>query len=139
MAVIIAQTEGEIRACWPVMAQLRPHLNESDFVAAVQRQVGEGFQLAYIRSGEKVGAVAGFRLMHSLGWGRFCYVDDLVTDEQTRSSGLGKELFDWLCEFARAENCQRLDLDSAVHRFGAHRFYLRNRMNITCHHFTLEL
>jgi hypothetical protein len=30
-------------------------------------------------------------------------------------------------------------LDSGVQRFGAHRFYLRRRMDITSHHFALDL
>ena len=139
MLVIIAQTDAEIRDCWPVMAQLRPHLPELDFVTIVRRQVAEGYRLAFIRRQQKVAAVAGFRVLHNLPWGRFCYVDDLVADEHSRSQGLGKKLLDWLCEFARKEGCKRLELDSGVQRFAAHRFYLRQRMSISCHHFTLEL
>jgi hypothetical protein len=32
-----------------------------------------------------------------------------------------------------------LDLDSGVHRHDAHRFYLRERMLISAHHFTKPL
>jgi GNAT superfamily N-acetyltransferase len=53
--------------------------------------------------------------------------------------GYGTKLFDWLVDYARAENCQQLTLDSGVQRFAAHRFYLRQRMEITSHHFTLKL
>ena len=95
--------------------------------------------MVFIRRKKKVAAVAGFRVQHSLVFGRFCYVDDLVTDERVRSSGLGAELLHWLCEFARSEGCKRLELDSGVQRFAAHRFYLRHRMFISCHHFSLEL
>jgi GNAT superfamily N-acetyltransferase len=139
MSVVSAQTDADIRECWLVMAQLRPHLKEKDFVAIVRGQFEEGYRLAFIRRKRKVAAVAGFRVLSNLFWGRFCYVDDLVTDEQARSQGLGKELLDWLCEFARSEGCQRLELDSGVQRFAAHRFYLRQRMWISCHHFSLEL
>jgi GNAT superfamily N-acetyltransferase len=139
MPVIIAKTDADIRDCWLVMAQLRPHLKERGFVSVVRQQFGEGYRLAYIRRKQKVAAVAGFRVLHSLAWGRFCYVDDLVTSEQARSQGLGKELLAWLCKFARSEGCQRLELDSGVQRFAAHRFYLRHRMFISCHHFSLEL
>jgi GNAT superfamily N-acetyltransferase len=139
MPVIVAQSDAEIRDCWPVMAQLRPHLKPVDFLPAIRLQFEEGYRLAFIRSGQAVAAVAGFRVLHNLAWGRFCYVDDLVTDEQARSAGLGAELLDWLCVRARAEGCQRLELDSGVQRFAAHRFYLRHRMEISCHHFSLEL
>jgi GNAT superfamily N-acetyltransferase len=139
MAVKLAQTDAEVRSCWPVMAQLRPHLNEEEFVKRVAVQAKETYQLAFIRSGDAVVAVAGFRFMQCLSWGRFLYVDDLVTDEKARSSGLGAELLDWLCEYARAQGYDRLELDSGVQRFGAHRFYFRQRMTIKCYHFSLDL
>ncbi len=34
---------------------------------------------------------------------------------------------------------QQLTLDSGVQRFAAHRLYLRQRMDITSHHFTMNL
>ena len=139
MAVTLAQTDDDIRACWPVMSQLRPHLREEDFVPLVRRQFPEGYCLAFIRENGKVAAVAGFRILSCLAWGRFCYVDDLVTDERTRSQGKGKELLDWLKNRAREEGCARFELDSGVQRHGAHRFYLRERMWISCYHFSLEL
>ena len=139
MPVICAQTDSDIRQCWAVMSHLRPHLSEEQFLAAVKTQFMEGYRLAFIKEGSNVVAVAGFRIVHNLVWGRFCYVDDLVTDEQARSRGHGGTLLDWLKEFARAERCTRLELDSGVQRFSAHRFYLRHQMFISCHHFSLEL
>jgi hypothetical protein len=44
-----------------------------------------------------------------------------------------------LRERAIDAGCRSLDLDSGVQRFEAHRFYLRERMNITAHHFDLRL
>ncbi len=66
-------------------------------------------------------------------------VDDLVTDAAARSHGYGAALFDWLVAEARRLDCRQLSLDSGVQRFDAHRFYLRKRMSITAHHFTLKL
>src|SRR5437763_1457492 len=110
MSVISAQTDSDIQECWPVMAQLRPHLEEKDFVSVVRQQFAGGYQMAFIRRKRKAAAVAGFRVLQNLYSGRFCYVDDLVTDEQSRSQGLGAELLEWLCEYARAEGCNRLEL-----------------------------
>ena len=139
MSVIIAQKEADIRKCWPVMAQLRPHLSEDAFVAAVRRQSKEGYRLACIRRKGRVVAVAGFRMLHNLSAGRLCYVDDLVTDEAVRSKGLGAELLSWIREHARAGGCRRLELDSGVQRHAAHRFYFGQRMVITFYHFGQEL
>ncbi|HEY2800482.1 MAG TPA: GNAT family N-acetyltransferase [Chthoniobacterales bacterium] len=135
-----AQTAAEIARCFPVMQQLRTHLeDEQRFVAQVERQRRDGFRIAFLEDETGVRAVAGFRMLESLYADRFCYVDDLVTDNAGRSLGYGGALFDWLVATARAEGCGRLELDSGVQRFAAHRFYLTKRMQISSHHFSLEL
>ena len=138
-AIALATSDAELAACFPVMAQLRPHLTLEGFLSCVRRQQADGFQLAALTAAGVVVAVAGFRVLENLAWGRFLYVDDLVTDEARRSHGHGEELFDWLVARARAAGCHQLHLDSGVQRFGAHRFYLARRMDITCHHFAMKL
>src|SRR5262245_35009665 len=138
-SIALATTEKQIRSCFPVMAQLRPHVTEPEFVARVKKQQREGYELAFLSDCRQVKAVAGFRVGNSLAWGKFLYVDDLVTDEVFRSRGHGQQLFDWLVREARKRACDQFHLDSGVQRFGAHRFYLRNRMDILAYHFTLKL
>jgi GNAT superfamily N-acetyltransferase len=121
------------------MFQLRPHMPADQFVARVRVQQQNGYLLAFLEDERAVRAVAGFRFVENLYSGRVLYVDDLVTDQQDRSQGHGKALFDWLVARARAEGCQTLELDSGVQRFDAHRFYLVQRMVIAAHHFRLTL
>jgi GNAT superfamily N-acetyltransferase len=100
---------------------------------------GAGYGLAYVEDGGEVKAVAGFRVSECLAWGKFLYVDDLVSKEGERSKGYGGELFDWLVGYARQQGCEQFHLDSGVQRFAAHRFYLNRRMSIEAHHFGLKL
>ena len=134
-----AQSDADIQRCFPVMVQLRSHLVAVEFVARVRRQQRAGYELAFVEHDGAVKAVAGFRLMENLPWGKFLYVDDLVTDEAVRSHGHGQKIFAWLIERARAAGCAEFHLDSGVQRFGAHRFYLGQRMDISAHHFALKL
>jgi GNAT superfamily N-acetyltransferase len=137
--IALAVEDREIHSCYPVMAQLRAQLQPDEFLQRVKRQAAiAGFKLAYLADGE-VKAVAGFRISESLAWGKFLYVDDFVAKTGERSKGYGTALFNWLVEYARGENCDQLHLDSAVHRFAAHRFYLNKRMSIEGHHFGLPL
>ena len=56
------------------MHQLRPHLMEEvAFVEQVQRQLAEGYYLAYLQEGEEVKALAGFRFLEFLAWGKALY------------------------------------------------------------------
>ncbi len=138
-SVRLALGDEEIRRCFPVMKELRTELAEAEFVAQVRRLEPGGFRLAYVEDAGTVKAVAGFRITENLVNGRFMYVDDLVTDSRARSRGYGQLVIDWLADHARANGCRALTLDSGVQRFDAHRFYLRNRMAITSHHFHLDL
>ncbi len=138
--ICLAETEQQIRRCFPVMAELRPHVLEREFVERVRLQQREsGYQLAFVEESGAVRAVAGFRIAEFLAWGRILYVDDLVTAAAERSRGHGQALFHWLVLRAKANGCAQLHLDSGVQRFDAHRFYLRQRMSLTSHHFALEL
>jgi len=139
MSVILANTRKEFLRCYPVMAELRPHLTESEFLRRVEAQAQENYNIAFVEHEGRAVCVAGFRLMHSLAWGRFLYVDDLVTHELERSKGFGQELMAWLVQHAREAGCDQFHLDSGVQRFDAHRFYLASGMDITCHHFALKL
>lgn len=134
-----AETQAHIECCHPVMAQLRPHLSLTEFVARVLRQTQQGYRLIRAEVAGDVVAVAGCRVMETLSWGRVLFVDDLVTDEAWRSQHVGGTLFDWLAQLARDQECGELHLVSGVQRFDAHRFYLGKRMHITCHHFALKL
>jgi GNAT superfamily N-acetyltransferase len=70
---------------------------------------------------------------------RKLYVDDLVTLESERSRGVGARLLRELLARAEASDCQILDLDSAVQRGDAHRFYMREGLTISSFHFVLRV
>ena len=137
--ISLATTDAEIAACFPVMHELRPKLVESEFVARVRRQQHAGYQLVQVSGAAGPVAVAGFRLSEALASGRFLNVDDLATLATERSRGHGKRLIAWLSDYGRRHDCVQLHLDSGVQRTDAHRFYLREGMSITSHHFALDL
>jgi GNAT superfamily N-acetyltransferase len=142
LAVWTADDLPALRACWPVMQQLRPQLDEAAFLAQVERQSSAcGYRIACAgrQAGAPVLGCAGFRVTDFLAWGRTLYVDDLVSDEAHRGQGVGSVLMGWLVAEARRAGCAQLHLDSGVQRHGAHRFYLTHGMDITSHHFRLEL
>lgn len=139
MNIQIATSDREINACYPVMRELRPHIAEDAFLARVREQEKSGYRLACVREPAGPVAVAGFRIGENLAWGRFLYVDDLVTLSSHRSRGYGAALLAWLAAYARKEGCAQLHLDSGMQRKDAHRFYQREGMEITGFHFGIRL
>ena len=139
MSIQLAESDFQILGCFPVISQLRPHLEQDKFLEQVRYQMKERYQLAFLKIEDQTLAVAGFRISSCLALGKFLYIDDLVVDEFNRSHSYGQQLFQWLIEYAKNHECKYLSLDSGVQRFAAHRFYLMQRMNITSHHFSIEL
>lgn len=136
----IADTDSQIAATFKVMSELRTHVVEIDYLPLIRKLQREmGYRLLSLSDQQTISAVAGFRIGDSLAWGHYLYVDDLVSSEHGRSRGYGKALLDWLVVHGRAQHCTQLHLDSGVQRHAAHRFYLRERMDIVFHHFRRDL
>jgi GNAT superfamily N-acetyltransferase len=113
-----------------VHRQLRPQL-PPDYVQKMQRVFEGGGEMCVAVSGDQVVGVAVFRSFENTFSGRKFYVDDLVTDERHRSSGIGRALIAFLEHLARARGGDSIELDSGTHRTDAHRFYFRERFVIT--------
>ena len=137
--ITIARSEREILDCYPVMAELRPHIQQDEFLPMVKRLAEiAGFQLAYLTDGE-IKAVAGFRISEWLAGGKYLEIEDLAAKSGERSKGYGGDLFDWLVEHGKENNCLQVRLVSRVSRLDAHRFYLRKGMNLEAHYFSMNL
>ncbi|MDH6119568.1 GNAT family N-acetyltransferase [Kitasatospora sp. GAS204B] len=123
----------------PLIRLLRPGLGRAEFAtfAAEAHAQGLVFTAAYDPRG-RCRAVAAHRML-ATSRGRLLLVDDLVTDPDARSGGVGTRLLAELEERARRAGCVRVELDSGVANHGAHRFYHARRMAIVALHFAREL
>ena len=126
-------------AAFPVLRQLRGHLTRPLLDEVLRDGYPQGLRFTAIFEGGLCKAVAGWRLVTNASAIRKLYVDDLVTSDAERSRGYGHALLEELVRRADDLGCVQLDLDSGVQRHDAHRFYLRERMDITAYHFTRRL
>lgn len=132
--------EGDVRRCFPLIAQLRPHLvSEAEFVARWRRQTASGYRLVAIFEERQAIALAGFRVQENLVHGRFLYVDDLVTDNARRSGGYGERLMQHMREQAHELGCSKLVLDTPLSNALGHRFYFRCGLLATALRFTTAI
>ena len=113
-----------------VHRQLRPQLIV-DYPAKMERVFRDGGEMCVAVRNSKVVGLAVYREFENTHVGRRFYVDDLVTDESERSSGIGRALIAYLQQAARDRGCNGLDLESGTHRTRAHRFYFREGFFIT--------
>ncbi len=137
MKVISAKTDSDLLKVSKILLEFRPGFNLENLIAQIKEQQKNGYQIVYIESENRVICICGFVIGLKLAWGKHLYVDDLVTDEPCRSAGAGKFMIDWLKSYAGETGCRQIHLDTRVHRFPAHRFYLREGFNIASHHFSI--
>ncbi len=135
----VVHKDDEIRTCFSLMHTLRPQYDKESFVLQVKEQMAAGYRMVCLLSQGEYVCLAGYRVLRNLAWGKYLYVDDLVTIEGKRSQGYGEKMLSYLIDIAKKEKCQQLHLDSGVQRFNAHKFYHREGFKISSHHFSLLL
>ncbi|MDF1642649.1 MAG: GNAT family N-acetyltransferase [Pseudomonadales bacterium] len=139
MEITQIKTEQQIRSCYELMAVLRPHLIKTDFPNQVSRQMEQGYQLRALEDANDPLALIGYRLVENLIFGKFLYVDDLVTAPNHKRKGYAGQLLDWAIQFSIDEGCQAVQLDSGFQNADAHRLYLNKGFQLSAHHFRKSL
>ncbi|WP_340372133.1 GNAT family N-acetyltransferase [Peribacillus sp. FSL E2-0218] len=120
---------NEIIEAFPIMKQLRTHLDEGTYLELVmEAQEVDRYKMLALFDDEKIVAVTGFKAMTTLYYGRFVWVCDLVTDINIRSKGYGEKLLTYVHEWAKENKYESVALSSGLQRTDAHRFY-EDKMN----------
>ncbi|MGK2886706.1 MAG: GNAT family N-acetyltransferase [Rhodococcus sp. (in: high G+C Gram-positive bacteria)] len=122
-----------------VLRELRPHLTSAILAAVYTEGYPQGLRYLAAYDGDRCIGVAGWRFVANTSAIRKLYVDDLVTLATERNRGVGTLLLAELIGRARSAGCHVIDLDSGVQRGAAHRFYMREGLNITSFHFAREI
>ncbi|MFC3418036.1 GNAT family N-acetyltransferase [Salinicoccus hispanicus] len=123
------ETEEKLRSAFPVMNQLRTHLNEKEYMEIIKEaQETDSYVMYALYEDEKIVAVTGFKPMVTLYYGRFVWVCDLVTDSDSRSKGYGEKLLHFVHDWAGENGYTNVALSSGLAREDAHRFY-EDKMN----------
>jgi GNAT superfamily N-acetyltransferase len=136
--------EGETHRAAPALLELRPDAGPLDsLISRVDVQRGAGYRIvgAFDEDEGEAAAVIGFKVAENLVWGRHLYIEDVVTRAEGRGRGHAPALMEWVLDEARRTGCGQVHLNSAVGsaRRGAHRFYFNSGLQISAHHFSMEL
>lgn len=118
--------------------QLRPKL-PSAYTDKMRSVFAGGGRMCVAVVDDLVVGVGVYRIYDNTFSGLHMYVDDLVTDESQRSTGVGKALLNHLQGIARDAACTTFELDSGTQRQQAHKFYFREGMVVTSFHFRKTL
>ncbi|SER55105.1 Acetyltransferase (GNAT) domain-containing protein [Gracilibacillus ureilyticus] len=117
-------TKEEWIEAFPVMKQLRTHLDKDLFIKIVQEAKElHDYRLIGLYSNNEIIALSGFMPMTTLYNGKFIWVCDLVTESQKQSMGYGRKLLSYIENWATQHDYGIVSLSSGLLRENAHRFY----------------
>lgn len=132
-------SDAEISKSFDLIKQLVDSIQENTFVAFVRRKEKMGYKLFALLEDDIIVSVIGIRIYEYFGCGKFLIIDDLITDNNKRSKGYGKVVFEWVKKYAKAKKCNEIHLESGVNRSRAHKFYFDQNMKIMNYNFTLNI
>lgn len=139
MKIRQAKEKEDYLKCWEVVHELRPRLDQEQYLTLILYMIDEGYKMIYIEENGKAVSFCGYRKTTMLYRGRNIHIDDLGTLPDARGKGYAKALLKHVLKEAKEEELQSIHLDSGHHRHDAHRLYLNFGFKITSHHFAMEL
>lgn len=123
------KTEAELNEAFPIMQQLRTHLDLRTYLEPIKEaQEKHGYRVHALYDAEEIVAVIGYMPMTTLYYGRFIWICDFVTDSNKRSKGYGRKLLSFIEDQAAKDGYESVALSSGLQREDAHRFY-EEKMN----------
>ncbi len=120
-----------------IYRQLRPHLptDQKAYINQIRDvcHTGPARMIIAINDDEKkeILGLAVYRVTRNVKYSKHIYCDDLVTNENKRSIGVGRCLINYMKNEGEKIGIQPLILDSGCQRGLAHRFYYRERFIIS--------
>jgi GNAT superfamily N-acetyltransferase len=125
--LFVVQAEIDLKRCYPVMKELRPHLEYEDYITIYQEShKRDGYEIAAIECDGAIAAVMGYRVLFDYVRGKHIYIDDLVSTEAARSQGLGAELLTFAEGIAKESDCKVLRLCTGIENERGVKFYEKN-------------
>ena len=133
-AAVRAASAGEGRARLPAYEWLfeppgaqPPSWDPERAVAALEEAIAEADSAVFVaeKDGELAGLCSAYLDLNSVRYGLRCWVEDLAVHPGLRSRGTGAALLDAASAWARERGATHLELDTALAREDAQRFYDR--------------
>src|SRR5215213_4037741 len=135
MEIKLAETKEDFLKCWDVVHELRPHLDQEQYLTLMLYMLDEGYKMIFIEEDGLGVCFCGYRYTTMLHRGRSIYIDDLCCLPSSRGKGYAGSLLKHVIEEAKKDEMKSVHLDSGHQRYDAHRLYLNHRFKITSHHF----
>ncbi len=130
---------AELSTILPLVKILNPDIDEAILARRLHEMPEQGYQCAGAYLGEQLIGICGIWIATRFYCGKYLEPDNVVVHPDFRSLGVGQKLMAWVYDYARAENCEVVELNSYVGSPRAHKFYFGEGFAILGFHFQKKL
>lgn len=125
--LFLVQNPADLERCFPVICELRPHLNLQEFLDIYKNaHTKEAYDIIALELDGLIVGAMGYRITHDLVRGKHIYIDDLVITKNERSKRLAPELLQYAEKLAQDNGCKVLRLCAALENTRGMKFYESN-------------
>ena len=124
----------------PLIMELSEYQTEE---MLLRSRMGEMFKQNYecfaiYLKGEVIGTF-GLWFMTRHYAGKSCEADHVFIKPEYQNRGFGKEIFEYIFDYAKSKGCEMQELNSYVQNFKSHKFYMNLGYVIKGYHFLKKL
>ena len=138
---IIFLCKSKIARYFDVIHEMFAFIKTKKRLGEVVQKMNENQETYYVGllvDGSEMG-FCEFNITYQLWDEKICYVNHLIVSKKLRGIGLGTQVLDFVIDFAKAENCEGIELRSDLFRKKAHTFYYKKGFGIDCFNFRKNL
>jgi len=123
---ILKLRKEDLKRAYEVLKELRTTLEYEEFIETLEiMQDKQNYTMFGLWDKGEIQSYAGVEIQTNLYWKRHLFIHDLVTKSSSRDNGYGKQMIDFLNDYAKMHKCENIALTSGSQRKDAHRFYER--------------
>lgn len=132
--------KDELHQILPLMQEYGEYQTEESLLKKrFEEMLDQNYECFGVYLGEELIGVFGLWFMTRHYAGRSCEPDHVYLKPVYQNKGFGKEIFSFIFDYAMQRGCETAELNSYVHNFKSHKFYMNHGFVIKGYHFLKKL
>lgn len=127
---------SKIEIILPLLSKLNEYkISEETLLERIHEMKTQNYKCLGMYDGDILIGICGmwFQTRHYAG--RSLEIDHVIIDEKYRNQGIGKQMMQFVYEYAKSKNCNWVELNTYVHNFPSHKFYYNEGFVAKGYHF----
>lgn len=121
-------TLDEMLPQWSLVTELYPEMTLEKYTELLQKMLPHNYRQVVAFNGSQAVGLSGIWIGHKLWCEKYLELDNVVVHTDYRSKGVGTQLYQYIEELAKEEQCSMVALDSYTTNFAAHKFFYNHGM-----------